>query len=159
MSRRCRPRTSARSTWRSPTKSQPGPIAGGVIRGSCCGVRRVSNKYTMFVTSCKTPVRLAATVLDCLGQDVQHSHRIVPAETGVRDALAVFQRTRVVLARRELLGAGLEMAFDHHPEDGSRAPGHLLRDIARDIQLLLVLLAAVRVAAVDHQHGRQLRRL
>ena len=56
-------------------------------------------------------------------------------------------------ARHQVLPAGVDVAFDHHAEDARVAAGDLRRDVARDVDLALVLLLAVGVRAVDH-HAR-----
>src|SRR5688572_7327499 len=98
-----------------------------------------------------TPARLHR-----LAQGLQHADRVVPADAGIGDALAVFERGRVVLAGVELLHAAVQVALDHHPEDATRAAGDLCGDVARHVDLALMLLARVGVAAIDHQAARQL---
>src|SRR6218665_2262105 len=93
------------------------------------------------------------------GQLCQRLQRIVPTQAGIGDALAVFERAGLVLAGRELLGACVQMAFDHQAEDAARAGGQLRRDIAGHVELLFVLLATVGMAAIDHQQRGQLGRL
>src|SRR5207247_7960798 len=72
---------------------------------------------------------------------------VLPADAGVGDALAVYEG----LCRNESLAAGLEMRFDHEADDAVLAGGDLARDLARDVDLALVHLLAVRMAAIDHQ--------
>src|SRR6478736_4548011 len=47
----------------------------------------------------------------------QRSYRVIPADAGVGDALAVDELRRVILAGGESLRAFEEMAFDHDAED------------------------------------------
>ena len=54
---------------------------------------------------------------------------------------------------------GCEVALDHRAEDAAAAACDLAGDLARDVELPLVLLAAVRVRAVDHQRRREARAL
>src|SRR6476619_3680658 len=84
---------------------------------------------------------------DRRAQRLERPHRIVPAEAGVGDALAVRELGRIVLAGGELLRAGVEMAFDHDAEDAAAAAFDLRADVARDLDLARVELAAVGVAA------------
>ena len=103
--------------------------------------------------------RSAAARLDRLRQDRQRLHRGIPAQAGIGDALAIGQLGGVVLARGELLRAGLQVAFDHQPEHAARAASDLAGDVARHFELALMLLAAVGMAAIDHQRRRQTRGL
>ena len=48
------------------------------------------------------------------------------------------------------------MTLHHDTKNGPGAPGYLVRNITRNFKLLFVLLAAVGVAAVNHQRGRQM---
>ena len=48
------------------------------------------------------------------------------------------------------------MAFHHDAEDAAPTTGNLAGNITRHVHLLIVLLAAVGVAAIDHQRGRQM---
>ena len=52
-----------------------------------------------------------ATGLHRIAQHLQHGERVVPADAGVGDALAIGQLGRVVLAGAELLGAGNRSIF------------------------------------------------
>src|SRR5690606_5051039 len=70
---------------------------------------------------------------------------------GIRDAHAVLQR----LTGDEVLPAALEVALHHDAEDAVVAARNLLRNAVPDFDLLLVLLAAVAVAEVDHDVGSQ----
>src|SRR4030095_8148657 len=89
-------------------------------------------------------------------QQLERSHRVVPAETGIGDALPIDERRRIVLAGGELLRARLRVARDHAAEDAAPACLELRSDVARDVDLARVQLAAVGVAAIDHQRARQL---
>ena len=51
------------------------------------------------------------------------------------------------------------MALDHHAEDAAATRPQLCRHIARHVDLSLVLLAAVGMAAIDHQGAVELRGL
>src|SRR5579862_2253004 len=97
--------------------------------------------------------------LDSVAEHVQHRQRIVPADAAVGDALAVLERGGIVLAGRELLGAGVQVALDHDAEDARVAGGDLGPDVARDVDLAFVFLLAVGVAEVHHQLALELRRL
>src|SRR5262249_47554369 len=55
----------------------------------------------------------------------------------------------------EVLAAVDEEALHHHADDRGLACGHLRGDVARDDGLAAVVLAAVAVAAIDHQPWRQ----
>src|SRR5438477_8989512 len=76
-------------------------------------------------------------------QDLEHIERVVPADARVGDALTVVQLGRQVFAGAELLRAGMQVALDHHAEDVPAAAADLRGDVARDVDLLFVLLAAV----------------
>jgi len=71
--------------------------------------------------NCVNPWRLGSALgasrFDTLGQDFQRLHGILPAQTRIRDALTQVQALRVVLAWREFLRTGFEVAFNHHPKD------------------------------------------
>ena len=81
----------------------------------------------------------------------EQSAGFVPADAGVGDALAVDQ----FAAGDELLRSGDQIAFKHHADDAAIAGGDLRGDIAADGGLAGVVLAAVGVAAVDHDARRQ----
>src|SRR5204862_406685 len=55
------------------------------------------------------------------------------------------------LSRDEILAARLQVRFDHEADDSILAGGDLARDLARDVDLTLIYLLAVRMAAIDHQ--------
>src|SRR5690606_3824358 len=82
-----------------------------------------------------------------VGELLEHRDGVLPAHAGIRDALAVHER----LARLEILPAGDEMALDHQAEDPVVPSGDLAGDVLDHADLVLVLLAAVAVAGVDHQ--------
>src|SRR6218665_1209075 len=82
-------------------------------------------------------------------QHLQHLDRIVPAEAGVGDALAVRELGRIVLAGAELLRAVDQMALDHDAEDLLAAGLDLRGDVACHVELALVLLSAVCMRAID----------
>src|SRR5581483_7914848 len=80
------------------------------------------------------------------GERVDQSSAVFPANTGVGDALAVGQR----FSRDQILAPGFQMALDHDAEDARVAAGDLRRDVVPDGDLFEGILAAVVVAAVDH---------
>lgn len=80
---------------------------------------------------------------------MDHGDGGVPADAGVGDALAVGEGGEVV----HLLGALDEVALDHDGGDGGLAGGDLGGDVGGDDGLAAVVLAAVRVAAIDHEIG------
>src|SRR5665213_697714 len=86
------------------------------------------------------------------GQLAQHRHGLGPAEAGVGDALTVSERT----ARGRLLPAGHQVALEHDPRDGAIAAAQLPGQIVRHRRLPERILAAVAVAAIDHETPRQL---
>src|SRR5260221_361295 len=77
---------------------------------------------------------------------------ILPA--GTRSA-AIAHVGRQIARRAER--AGVQVARGDHAEDGAAAGLQLRRDVACDVDLALVLLAAVGVAAIDHQRALELR--
>merc|ERR1712115_368816 len=60
---------------------------------------------------------------------------------------------RPALPRRHLLRAFVDVALDHDAHDGFLAASHLLGESVCHLGLVLVVLLAVAVAAVDHQTG------
>src|SRR5262249_17753857 len=88
-----------------------------------------------------------------VGEIAQERHAVLPADARVGQALAVGQR----LAGNQILAPGLEVRLDHHAEDAVLPRGDLPADLARDVDLPLIHLLAVRVAAVDHQALLQAR--
>ena len=74
----------------------------------------------------------------------------VPVDAGVGDALAVNQG----LAGNEFLRASDEIALDHDADDVAIALGDLRGHVVADDGLAAVILAAVGVAEVDHDAGR-----
>ena len=72
-----------------------------------------------------------------LAQRLQDPQRIVPAQAGVRDALAVSKLSRFVLVGVELLRARHEVTFNHHAKDAVRSGCELRCDIARHVDLAL----------------------
>src|SRR3970282_714777 len=73
--------------------------------------------------------------------------RVLPAEAGVGDALAELERP----TGGRLLAALDEVRFDHRADDAALVAGDLVRDVASDLDLALVVLRGVGVRAVDHQ--------
>src|SRR5689334_12841585 len=90
---------------------------------------------------------------DRRGELRQHGQRRVPTDAGVGDALTVAQRGRVL----QILTSLLQVALDHDAEDGGAAARDLSSDVAGDLRLALVVLAAVTVTAVDEGAGAQAR--
>ncbi len=72
-----------------------------------------------------------------------------PVYAAVRDALAVYEFVEG-RAGFELLRSGDEIAFDHDAEDVAVAFCYLFCDFVADDGLAVVILAAVGVAAIDH---------
>jgi hypothetical protein len=85
-----------------------------------------------------------------VGQGIDQTSRIFPADTGVGDALAVDER----FARNQILTARLEMAFDHDADDARVAGSDLRGNVLADSELLGRFLAAVAVASIDHDARR-----
>src|SRR5258706_15204272 len=81
------------------------------------------------------------------GEVLEQRHAVLPADAGVGDALAVYER----LPRHEILASRLEVRFHHEADDAIFAGGDLARDLARDVDLALIHLLAVRMTAIDHQ--------
>src|SRR4051794_34259719 len=84
---------------------------------------------------------------DGVGELAQDRHGVVPGETGVGDALSVGER----LAGLGILAATDQVTPDHHAAKRAPAYADLGGQIARHRRLALRILAAVAVAAVDHQ--------
>src|SRR6266540_1241267 len=82
-----------------------------------------------------------------LGEILEQRYAVLPADAGVGDALAVYER----LSRHQVLASRLEVRFDHDAEDALLARRDLTRDFARHVYLALIHLLAVRMAAIDHQ--------
>ena len=80
---------------------------------------------------------------------------MLPAQAGIGDAFAINQRCGIVCAGGEFLRASQQVALYHHTKNMARAGRDLGGNVARHIQLLFMLLAAVGMAAVHHQRGRQ----
>src|SRR5882724_5331508 len=70
-----------------------------------------------------------------LRQREQQGARLVPADAGIGDALAVAQRAAVGVAGLEGLRAGHEMALDHRAENLPASRSHLARHVAHHISL------------------------
>src|SRR6185312_16248142 len=85
-----------------------------------------------------------------LGEAVEDTDRAHPVETSVRDALAIHERS----TRDEVLPAADEIALDHHAADAPLARLDLSGERLDDGRLLLRPFAAVAVARIDHQPGR-----
>src|SRR6266481_4795622 len=77
----------------------------------------------------------------------QHAERRVPPHARVRDRLPVAQRA----TGGQILTALHEEALHHHADDRRLTARDLARDVVADYRLPAVILAAVAVAAVDHQ--------
>src|SRR3954463_11401744 len=82
-----------------------------------------------------------------VGQLAQDRHRVVPGQTGVSDALPIGER----LAGLRILTAADEGALDHPAAERLPVDANLGRQIAGHRRLALGILAAVAMAAVDHQ--------
>src|SRR6267154_182554 len=80
-----------------------------------------------------------------LGEILEQRHAVLPADAGIGDALAVYER----LSRNEILASRLEVRFHHEADDAVFAGGNLARNLARDVDLALIHLLAVRVTAID----------
>ena len=84
----------------------------------------------------------------------EHWNGVVPAQTCVGNALAKGQ----LVARCGRLRTLDEKALDHHTEDRTAAIGNSFCNGRSYFDLLLMLLAAVGVAAINHHAGAQPRR-
>ena len=82
---------------------------------------------------------MQAARADALRERLQQGQRIVPADAGIGDALAVLER----LLRRQILPAFDEMRLDHDAENAILALRKLVRHVGCHIELSLELLAAV----------------
>src|SRR5258708_19627738 len=64
-----------------------------------------------------------------LGEILEQRHAVLPADAGIGDALAVYER----LSRTEVLAPRLEIPFHHHADDplfaGAHLPLHLPRAV------------------------------
>src|SRR5687768_9356441 len=85
-----------------------------------------------------------------LGEFVEERAALFPGDTAVGNAHAILQG----LARHEVLPPAFEMAFHHDAEDALFAAADLRRDVVSHVELLLRILAAVAVAEIDHELGR-----
>src|SRR5207244_6885240 len=78
---------------------------------------------------------------------LQERDRFLPANTRIRDALAVNE----FFSGKQILAAGLQVTLNHHSDD----PIVALRDLAchflTDIHLAQVVLLTVRVTQIDHR--------
>lgn len=61
----------------------------------------------------------AAPSLHRAAEYIEHGERVVPADAGIGDALAIGELGGVVLAGVELLCTRLDVAFHHHAEDSA----------------------------------------
>ena len=93
-----------------------------------------------------SPVEGFAPCASCGGELLEQRVGLVPVDAGVGNALAVGER----LTGNELLRAGNQIALEHHPDYVRIAPGNLGGDVSADNRLTVVILAAVSVAAVNH---------
>src|SRR5437899_964596 len=83
---------------------------------------------------------------DSGGEFAEQRIGLAPINAAVGDALPVDER----LAGDKPLGAGYQVALDHDPDDVAVARGDLRGYVLADKRLAIEVLAAVSVAAVDH---------
>src|SRR6266511_931657 len=81
----------------------------------------------------------------------QHADACVPADARIGDTDSVFEG----LAGKQVLPPGIDVTFEHHADDAIVAARDLAGNIARDLDLTLVLLLAVRMRAIDHHPRRK----
>src|SRR6185436_14982277 len=82
-----------------------------------------------------------------IGERLEQLLAVLPADAAIGDALPVDER----LTRHEILPPGFQVTLDHDAENAVLAGGELARDIGADLDLLLRILARVRMAEIDHQ--------
>ena len=88
----------------------------------------------------------AAAIADGVSQIIEQNDRVVPAETGVRDALAVDEG----LVGFDLLVAFDEVRLDHDADDRTVAAGNLLADVVDHIDLFAADFVGIAVGSVNH---------
>src|SRR3954471_1572271 len=113
---------------------------------SCCGGTRsaMARALCRIGSDLRDASLQGAPALHRASQRVEQLHRGFPAEAAVGDALAECQR----LAGLELLASLDEVRLDHQPDDAPLALSQLSGDVARHLDLLLVLLGRIGVRAV-----------
>ena len=93
--------------------------------------------------------------LNSLGQSFKNLLAVCPTDASIRDALGILQSVHIVFAGCEFLRTTFNVTFYHHSEDLTRAFAHLRSNFLRHHQLAFMLLAAVGMAAINHQGGGQ----
>src|SRR3954465_8282805 len=112
---------------------------------SCCGRSGIAADYA------QTSVRTLAPAPDRGGQRLEHTARIVPAQTRIGDALSEEQR----LGAFQILASLHQVRLDHGADDATLAGFELPADVARHLHLLAIVLRRVGVRAIDHQPFRK----
>jgi hypothetical protein len=106
-----------------------------------------AGRFDALPSTVQIPVPRVSALAHRIGEAFDHRDGDIPAHARVRDALPV----RELRSRVAVLPAAYEEALEHHTEYTCTALRDLLPEGDRHASLLLVVLAAVRVATVDHQ--------